>query len=280
MRAPAVPLSLALLALAACKPAPAEVKAALERGDAAAVDQLLADGADLRADELVDGSGRRPLGAAIARGDLAMVRVLLARGADPRQADPGIGGRGHTPLGAAAWTGRVEAARLLLAAGAPVDEGGTEMTPLALAAERGHMDTVALLLTAGAAPDPARDATGYPPVVVAAGGGHLAVVKRLIEAGAPVDRRDILGNTALFVASVHGRRDVADYLLSRGASPMVPNRAGWTPAFAATYNEQAAIRSLFEKAGVTDWGLQQPPADPPSGWGTISVPVVEVKAAP
>lgn len=269
-----------LLLLAACKPDPAEVKAALERGDSAAVERLLADGADLRAAELVDDSGRRPLGAAVVRGDLAMVRVLLARGADPRAADPGIGGSGYTPLATAAWNGRADAAQLLLAAGAPVDEGGGGMTPLALAAQRGHLATVELLLAAGAAPDPARDAKGYPPNVVAAKEGHLAVVKRLIEAGAPVDRRDILGNTALFGASVHGHREIAEYLLSRGASPMVPNRAGWTPAFAATSNQEMEVRALFEKAGVTDWGMQQPPADPPSGWGTISVPVVEVQAVP
>ena len=75
-------------------------------------------------------------------------------------------------------------------------------------------------------------------------------------------------------------RDVVEYLLARGASPMVPNRAGWTPAFAAQYNGLMEVRALFEKAGVTDWNMQEPPKDPPSGWGTISIPVVEVKSAP
>ncbi len=270
-------LLLCLLVLTGCKPDPKELEAALQRGDLAEVQRLLAEGADPNAVVVVDQASRRPLGVAAVRGDLPLLEALLARRADPTLEDPGLDG-GRTPLAVAAFRGHAKVVARLLAAGARVDHGGGAMTPLALAAQNGDLATVEALLAARAVVDPSRDATGYPPLTVAADHGHLDVVKRLVEAGAPVDRRDILGGTALFYTAVKGHREMAEYLLARGASPMVPNRAGWTPAFAATYNGEMAIRELFEKAGVTDWDLQVPPKDPPSGLGTVTIPVVDVEA--
>jgi uncharacterized protein len=262
----------------ACKPGPADLVGAVARGEPAEVEKLLARGADPNATGAIDPSGSRPLATAVTTKNLRLLEVLLAHGADPNLANPGMGGgTGYTPLGLAAFNGQADATKLLLRAGARVESGESQETPLALAAQAGDLATVDALLAAGAKVDPAEEAVGYPPLVLAAEYGNLAVVRRLVEAGAVIDRRDNLGMTALLFASAKGQLEIARYLLAKGANPLAVNRAGFTPAFAARWNDQREIVALFEKAGVTDWEMKVPPKDPPSGMGTIRVPVIEVQ---
>lgn len=77
------------------------------------------------------------------RGDLAAVETLLASGADPDAHDQ----VNNTALIFAARDGRLSIARLLIERGATVDWiDGEGVTPLILAAFKGHLGLVKLLL--------------------------------------------------------------------------------------------------------------------------------------
>lgn len=66
-----------------------------------------------------------------------------------------------------------------------------------------------------------RDDDGESPLHYAARKGDLETVQALVEAGASIDIEDNSSTTPLFLAETQGKRDVKDYLLSRGA------RATW-----------------------------------------------------
>ena len=86
----------------------------VRRGDLAAVNAVIARGADVNA---ATRYGVTPLGLAALNGDTPIIRRLLDAGANPNAATPG----GETPLMTAARVGRLEAVTLLLDRGAAVD---------------------------------------------------------------------------------------------------------------------------------------------------------------
>ena len=95
---------------------------------------------------------------------------------------------------------------------------------LHLAAHHGHLDCVELLLARGFPVDHRDKFDNATALHWAAAGGHLDVVKRLIAAGADVDgagdehEANVIGWAAIF-GPIH--RDVAEYLLTRGARPTI-----------------------------------------------------------
>lgn len=95
-------------------------------------------------------SAQERLVAAVRGEDLAAIEALLAGGADP---DAGFDGNGWSPLLHAVHLRRHRAARELLAAGADPDTPGDEgQRPLLMAAAYGDEQMVELLLAAGADP--------------------------------------------------------------------------------------------------------------------------------
>ncbi len=107
------------------------------------------------------------------RGDTAAVEALLAEGADVN----GRNNIGLTPLMAAAWAGHTHTVQVLLDAGAKVnarDENG--LTPLMSAAGEGHTATVQALLDGGADIN-ARGKDGGTALMLAAENGHIAIVE-------------------------------------------------------------------------------------------------------
>jgi ankyrin repeat protein len=146
--------------------------------------------------------------------DLAAVEALLADGADvdAPQAD------GTTALHWAAYAGRADLAARLLAAGADasaVNRYG--VTPLGLAAEYGDANLVRQLLAAGAAPD-ATGADGQTVLMLAARTGAVPVIEALVEAGADVNARDTwMGETALMWAAGANNADAVRALAAHGA---------------------------------------------------------------
>jgi ankyrin repeat protein len=110
-------------------------------GAPAAVDELLARGADPRA--VADNPMRiQPLHAAVSGRHHGIAARLIAAGADldARQQD------GYTPLLGAAGNGDAALVRLLLDAGADPDLGGDNgVRPAALAAEHGHTEVAQYL---------------------------------------------------------------------------------------------------------------------------------------
>lgn len=99
-------------------------------------------------DALAEGPGAELI-AATKRGDLAAVEALLAAGADPDSPDSVR----NTALIFAARDGQIEIARRLLDAGASVNWVDDEaVTALILAAFKGHAALAELLLARGADP--------------------------------------------------------------------------------------------------------------------------------
>ena len=64
---------------------------------------------------------------------------------------------------------------------------------------------------------------------VAAKQGDLLTVKELLDAGVDIDRTGDMGCTALHYALSRDRKDVVDFLLSRGASRSIRNDFGLLP---------------------------------------------------
>ncbi len=83
------------------------------------------------------------------------------------------------------------------------------------AAQRGDVQRIRDLLRKGVQVD-AR-CLFRTPLLRAASEGHIAAVRVLVEAGACLEARNDIGRTPLYIAAVNGRKDVVEYLLSKGA---------------------------------------------------------------
>ena len=180
--------------------------------------------------------GITPLLQASRTGDTAMIAALLDAGADVARAHPD----GETPLMAVSRAGRADAARLLLARGAEVNAADTyqQQTALMWAAAQGHADVASILLKAGANPNLKAHVTslakrehedhpsgGFTALMFAARNGHENVVRTLAEGGADLnltngdDANKFNGATAMIIAIVNDRLDLAATLLELGADP-------------------------------------------------------------
>ena len=201
----------------------------------AATAGLAAAGPDLR---LVD---------AAARQDAAAVRQLLADGADAdtRRAD------GATALlWAAHWDDR-ETVRLLLDAGAEVnaaDDYG--VTPLMRASENASAATVEMLLAAGADPNAAQ-ASGLTALMIAARTGNIEVVRALMEHGSDVNAATgETAATALMWAVAAPHRIIVERLLEGGADVGVSTTKGMTPLLTAAQQGDIETARLLISAGA------------------------------
>ena len=198
-----------------------DLLAAVESGDGAEVDRLIAldpglaaaRGADgvsaiLRAryhghawiaERLADAVDELDLYEASALGRVGRVAELVA-------ADPGVidapAPDGFTALHLAAFFGQLETAAVLLESGADVDAQAanpSRVRPLHSAAAGGHAAIVALLLERGANPD-ARQHGGYVPLHSAAAQGDVVSVRLLLEHGADPALRTEDGRSAADLA--------------------------------------------------------------------------------
>lgn len=211
----------------------ADLIAAVQAGDAAAVTALLGEDPALVAARDADGVSALLL--ARYRFDRPVMDALLA--ADPEmdvfeaaaygyldrlverlEEDPtGTAARspdGFTPLHLAAFFGKAEAVKALLEAGAAVDAvtaNDLANQPLHAAAAGRSIETCRLLLAAGAAVD-ARQHGGFTPLHGAAQSGDAGMVELFLSAGADPTTPDDMGQTPAERAREAGHPDLADRL--------------------------------------------------------------------
>ncbi len=109
----------------------------------------------------------------------------------------------------------------------------------------GDLDRVKFLVESGVSVN-AADELGYTPVQAASSWGRVDVLKWLVDNGGDVTDGDEDGDTALHVAET---ADVADYLMSKGASPEMKNNMGLTPLDAAVEEENNDLCAFYEGRG-------------------------------
>lgn len=206
----------ALLGVVGCADEPERVPAgmlveAAARGDATAVADVLARGADV--DER-DETGRTAVTAAVYAGSAETVKLLVDAGADVNIRDDT---RSNAFL-ALGETGNVSVLRAVLPGKPDVTLtnrfGGTALIP---AAERGHVEMVrALLESTDVDVDHVNDLgwTALLEAVVLGSGGpeHQEIVRLLIAAGADRSLGDNEGVTALEHARAKGYTEIASIL--------------------------------------------------------------------
>jgi ankyrin repeat protein len=187
---------------------------------------LIDAGADINAGNRL---GVNPLLQAARTGDAPVIQVLLESGADLQAATR----EGETPLMAAARTGRIEAVSLLLGHGSDpnASESYQGQTALMWAASQGHADVVALLLEAGADPNASARVSeltersmrtdfptgGFTAAMWAAREGHEETLRVLAEGGADLGMVNGDAASAMSIAIVNDRFDLAARMLDMGA---------------------------------------------------------------
>jgi len=207
------------IAIDASRPLEPQAKAAILAGDLDAVEDAIAAGLDLSAD-LASGispthaGGYTPLHIAANAGKPDIVEYLLDQGAEVDAA----GFWGETPLMLAGYNGEAETVRLLVDAGASLTVGDRhDQTALHYAAWGNNPDTMLVLIDAGADLEQ-RNYLGETILLIAAHETNIEAIQVAIDAGADLEAVDDTGGTAVGLALVHMRKDVAAYLEAAGAS--------------------------------------------------------------
>jgi ankyrin repeat protein len=245
-----------------------------------AIQALIAHGANVNAKEKARSQTVLMWAVAAQRPDI--VKLLLAHGADirarsmvvydvivrddrndesirtPRES---IARGGSTALLFAARQGDLESARLLVAAGANVNETAPdEMSGLVMAAFSGHGAFAEFLLDNGA--DPNADGAGLTAMHAAALTGDLNLTKALVAHGAnlnaplkrgtPVTRfgdepilpNYLTGATPYLVAAKFLGVEIMEFLVSKGANPLLKTSDGTTALMLAADRRLMANRSV------------------------------------
>ena len=206
---------------------------AVQRGDAAAVEEALAADPSSAGERDAQGTSAVLHAAYARRADLVgLLRPHLgpldvweaaALGDEQRllelvDADPDLAtteaGDGFFPLALAAFFGHRACVAALLARGADVSQRAAnplQVQPLHSAMVAGDVEIVRALLDAGADVD-ARQQAGVTPLMGAAAGGSVELVRLLLDAGADRSVRDDADRTAADWATARGHADTAALL--------------------------------------------------------------------
>ncbi|MVW72282.1 ankyrin repeat domain-containing protein [Bordetella sp. 15P40C-2] len=217
---------------------------AVQHGHVDIVAELSARGANAN---LCSIDGKFPLLVAIERGDDAMIEVLLASGVDVNASSRPDR---TTALMRAVERGRVDLLSVLCSKGAQLDARDADAgTALTRAVYLGNLDAVKKLLELGAQPGPGPRARQVP-LILAAMKGRADIVAALIEARADVNARS-LRHTALMVAAGYNHHEVVRILIAAGADIMATNGNWTAKQIAAKRGAWAAYRLLLEAGDLT-----------------------------
>ncbi len=158
-------------------------------------------------------------------GDEKAVQQLLLEGADLRASDPD----GRTALHLAVDIGHESLIQLLLEKGADIEAAAQNGSkPLYLAAKSGNDAVVKLLLQYNATVESSNVATGTTALYQAVENQHIAVARTLLEHGADIDSRIPTGHTPLFSAVIHRNLELAQLLLKYGTNKKIRSEDGRT----------------------------------------------------
>lgn len=205
------------------------------------VEALVSAGADIHAssepNEWSETVGT-PLSLAVRSGSLEIVQFLIDAGADVGWCDENR----YTLATLAGNRGDLDMIRSLVRAGAPLDEvspwGESALSTLS---REGRFDGVAEVLEAGADPAPLE----WTAMHRAAALGTVDDLAGVVEDGADLEARDGWARTPFLVAVHAGSVPKAQWLLERGADPVVVGRCGKPPmAYPAARNDVGMIRWL------------------------------------
>jgi ankyrin repeat protein len=223
---------------------------AVNAGDVARVQELIAEGADVNAYGL-DGT---PLHVAVATGETWIAGMLINAGADiEAEGDP----KDSHPLHLAAIRNDTEVARLLIERGADLDgRDGQGRTPLTVAATYGNVAVGELLLMAGS--DPLAPDTVYrdTPIHWATVSGSIEMVELLISFGVDVNARSGHGGELpLHYAMSKGSVEMVEFLIANGGDPTARDDSGETAiTFALAHAPTKAVQTIeaLKKLGFSE----------------------------
>jgi ankyrin repeat protein len=233
------------------------------RGELKAVQQALADGADVNvAISGGDYDGCSALIMALMRQRFDLAAYLIEQGADVNHKRPATHTpdrvRGQTPLWWAASHGHLELAQALIAKGADVNtpdhHGGT---PLTQAASSGHLDMVYYLVESGADIH-AQIYDGRKAFNLAVTNERKRVAEYLLNVGNEPDEAGSSGYTLLMIAAENNSYDLARLLIGRGADVNAVHPGpgiyaalrGWTPLVFAVNAGYVRMSKLLIRSGA------------------------------
>lgn len=187
---------------------------------------------------------------AAGRGDLAAVNRLIAAGADLEQRD----GQRQTPLLLAVAGNHVGIAKALLAAGAsPNAQAANQDTPWLLAGASGRTEIIAAMLPLKPDLS-LRNRYGGNALIPACERAHVETAKLLLTSGIDVNHVNNLGWTCLLEIVILGdggsrHREVARLVLDAGANPNLADKDGVSPLQHARKRGQTEVAKLIAAAG-------------------------------
>lgn len=223
-----------------------QLLSACEHGEAPVVQTLLDEGTDVDCED--DEAEITPLQTAAANGHDHIVRLLLMRGAALNKANS----YGWTPLMHASRNGHpIIVATLLQQRQADINAvTGLGASALTFAARGGHIQVVRQLVEAGIELTLSGGANecDFTPLLAAALYGHDAVLRFLLDRGCDVNfRTSTSGLTPLMVAALNGHMKTAQILVERGADPNVTNADNRTALDIATMRMKREVAAYLDR---------------------------------
>ncbi len=192
------------------------------------------------------------LGAAVQRGDTAVIERLIANKADVNARD----GFGRTPLHIATFAKQRDAVRALIKAGAnPGLLENDRYDAVTIASVADDEETLRVLLSLGASAKLITSRYDGTALIAAAHLGHDGVVRQLIAAGAPLDHVNNLHWTATIESIVlgdGGKRHQATLraLIDAKANLQLADRQGNTPLVLAKSRGYREMVAMLDQAGA------------------------------
>ena len=189
---------------------------------------------------------------AAARGDAAEIEQLIADGEKPNIQDS----NSRTPLHVAAFLRRHAAARALIRLGAdPNALDAQRYDIITIAAVNNDLDMLKIAIEGGGNARAITSPYNGTALIAAAHRGHVEIVRALIAAKAPLNHVNNLGWTALLEAIVLGNGGTnhtatVEALVNAGADVNIPDRHGTTALGHARSRGYSQIARILERAGA------------------------------